>query len=53
MLKDLKLAQNAALSVSANTPLGAEAEQLYSLFDTKGHGAMDFSGIIKMLRGEM
>jgi len=53
MLKDLKLAQNAALSVSANTPLGAEAEQLYSLFDSKGHGAMDFSGIIKMLRGEM
>ena len=53
MLKDLKLAQNAALSAGANTPLGAEAEQLYSLFDTKGHGAIDFSGIIKMLRGEM
>ena len=52
MLKDLKLAQNAALSAGANTPLGAEAEQLYSLFDSKGHGAIDFSGIIKMLRGE-
>lgn len=53
MLKDLKLAQSAALGAGATTPLGAEAEQLYSLFDSKGHGAMDFSGIIKMLRGEM
>ena len=53
MLKDLKLAQSAALSAGATTPLGAEAAQLYSLFAAKGHSGVDFSGIIRMLRGEM
>ena len=52
MLKDLKLAQAAASGAGATTPLGAEAMQLYSLFAAKGHGAVDFSGIIKMLRGD-
>ena len=51
MLKDLKLAQNAAQSAGANTPLGAEAAQLYSLFAAQGHAGIDFSGIIQMLRG--
>ena len=50
MLKDLKLAQAAAQSSGATTPLGAEAAQLYSLFSAKGHGGLDFSGIIRMLR---
>jgi len=52
MLKDLKLAQAAAQGAGATTPLGAEAAQLYSLFAAKGNGAVDFSGIIRMLRGE-
>ncbi|HEY2884839.1 MAG TPA: 3-hydroxyisobutyrate dehydrogenase [Rhizomicrobium sp.] len=52
MLKDLKLAQNAAQNAGATTPLGAEAAQLYSLFAAKGNAQMDFSGIINMLRGE-
>lgn len=52
MLKDLKLAQTAAQSVGAVTPLGAEAAQLYSLFAAKGNAGLDFSGIIRMLRGE-
>jgi 3-hydroxyisobutyrate dehydrogenase len=52
MLKDLKLSQTAAQSVGANTPLGAEAAQLYSLFATLGHAGKDFSGIIQMLRGK-
>jgi 3-hydroxyisobutyrate dehydrogenase len=52
MLKDLKLAQTAAQSVGANTPLGAEAAQLYSLFAALGNAGMDFSGIIRMLRGK-
>src|ERR1700761_7883053 len=52
MLKDLKLAQTAAQSVGANTPLGAEAAQLYSLFASLGHSGVDFSGIIQMLRGK-
>ena len=53
MLKDLKLALSAAQSSGATTPLGAEAAQLYSLFAAKGHGGVDFSGIIRMLRGEL
>ncbi len=52
MLKDLKLAQSAAQSAGATTPLGAEAAQLYSLFAAKGHSGTDFSGIIKVLRGD-
>lgn len=53
MLKDLKLSQAAAQASGAATPLGAEAAQLYSLFATKGHGGLDFSAIIRMLRGEL
>ena len=51
MLKDLKLAQGAALANGAATPLGASAASLYTMFDAEGHGGVDFSGIIKMLRG--
>ena len=52
MLKDLRLAQAAALASGAATPLGAEAAQIYALFDGLGHGGEDFSAIIGMLRGE-
>lgn len=52
MLKDLKLAQEAAQGAGAVTPLGAEAAQIYALFDAMGHGGTDFSGIIRLLRGE-
>ena len=52
MLKDLKLAQEAAQSAGAVTPLGAEATQLYALYNAQGHGGTDFSGIIRFLRGE-
>jgi 3-hydroxyisobutyrate dehydrogenase len=51
MLKDLKLAQEAAASVGAATPLGAEAAQLYALYVAAGHGGDDFSGVINFLRG--
>jgi 3-hydroxyisobutyrate dehydrogenase len=51
MLKDLRLAQEAALSSGANTPLGAAAAQLYALYVGKGEGGMDFSAIIEMMRG--
>ncbi len=51
MLKDLKLAQEAANSAGAATPLGAEAAALYSLFCNTGGEAQDFSGIVKFLRG--
>ncbi len=52
MLKDLKLAQDAAQASNAATPLGAQAAALYALFEASGHGDTDFSGIIKLLRGE-
>ena len=51
MLKDLKLAQEAAAGAGAATPLGAQAAQLYALFAAAGHSGDDFSGIIKFLRG--
>ncbi len=51
MLKDLKLSQEAAQAAGAATPLGAEAAQLYALFNAQGGGGVDFSGIINFLRG--
>ncbi len=52
MLKDLKLAQDAANGSGANTPLGAEAAQIYALFSGAGNGGLDFSGIVRFLRGK-
>jgi len=52
MLKDLTLAQEAAAGSGAATPLGAEAAQLYRLFNANGHSGADFSGIIEFLRGK-
>jgi len=51
MLKDLRLAQEAALAAGAATPLGAEAAQLYALFEGAGHGQDDFSAIVNFVRG--
>ena len=53
MLKDLKLAQDAAAKSGASTPLGAQAEALFQLFDGLGYGGRDFSGILQMLRGKL
>jgi 3-hydroxyisobutyrate dehydrogenase len=52
MLKDLRLAQEAALASGAATPLGAEAAQLYALFNGAGHQDDDFSGIVNFVRGQ-
>jgi 3-hydroxyisobutyrate dehydrogenase len=49
MLKDLQLAADAARSVGAYTPMGAEAEELFQRFVDRGGGGKDFSGIIKMI----
>ena len=50
MLKDLRLAMEAATSVDAYTPMGAHAEELYTRFAEKlGGAAKDFSGIIRMI----
>jgi 3-hydroxyisobutyrate dehydrogenase len=50
MLKDLKLAQDAAVATGAATHLGAEAAALYAAFMQGGHGGADFSGIIEFVR---
>lgn len=51
MLKDLRLAQEAATSAGANTPLGEMSRDLYEKFAAQSADDMDFSGIINMLRG--
>jgi 3-hydroxyisobutyrate dehydrogenase len=50
MLKDLKLAMEAAQSVNADVPMGAQAAELYAQFDAAGKGGMDFSAIIQSLK---
>jgi 3-hydroxyisobutyrate dehydrogenase len=50
MLKDLRLAQQAAGATAAATPLGAAAANLYQLFVDSGAGGLDFSGIMRFLR---
>jgi len=50
MLKDLKLAQEAARSAGAHTPLGAQAGTIYERFVQSGEQGRDFSGIIRFLR---
>jgi 3-hydroxyisobutyrate dehydrogenase len=51
MLKDLKLAQDAARLTRAITPLGAGAAAVYQRFVEDGGAATDFSGIMRLLRG--
>ena len=51
MLKDLKLAQEAAKASGVVTPLGADAERIYSSYAASGEAGRDFSGIIRFIRG--
>ncbi len=53
MLKDLKLAQDAAARAGASTPMGANAEAFYALFDRLGYGGKDFSAVLQLLRGNL
>ena len=50
MLKDLKLAMEAAESVGAETPMGKRAAELYQAFADAGSGDIDFSAIITTLK---
>jgi 3-hydroxyisobutyrate dehydrogenase len=52
MLKDLTLAQQAATSSGAATPLGAEAARIYSEMVADGDGARDFSYAYRWLAGK-
>jgi 3-hydroxyisobutyrate dehydrogenase len=53
MLKDLKLAQEAAARSGGATPMGALAEAQYALFDQLGYGGKDFSAVLQLLRGRL
>ncbi len=49
MLKDLRLAMQAAGEAGATTPMGSRATELYEAFVAGGQGGTDFSGIIRTL----
>lgn len=51
MLKDLKLATEAAAGVDASVPMGNLAESLYQLMANGGQGSRDFSSVIQLLSG--
>lgn len=50
MLKDLGLAEEAALGAQTPIPLGGLARQLYALHSAGGNGGLDFSSILRMLQ---
>ena len=52
MLKDMRLALDAAQSVGSKVPMGARAEELYAAFEAAGNGSVDFSGIIRTFQAE-
>ena len=49
MLKDLKLAMEAAETAGLDPQMGRRAKELYEAFEAAGNGAVDFSGIIRTL----
>lgn len=51
MLKDLRIAMEAAQGAGAATPLGAHATQIYGMMDLAGQAERDFSGVIEFLNG--
>ncbi len=53
MLKDMRLAQDAAHKAKASTPLGAQSEALYALMESAGKADLDFSAVMKLLRGDL
>ena len=52
MLKDLRIAMEAAQGAGAPTPLGAHATQIYAMMNLAGQAGKDFSGVIEYLNGE-
>lgn len=53
MLKDLRLAQEAATSARVSTPLGAQSEALYSLMEAANKDGLDFSAVMKLINGTL
>ncbi|WP_448581172.1 3-hydroxyisobutyrate dehydrogenase, partial [Thermaurantiacus sp.] len=50
MLKDLRLAMDAAAATGAHTPMGARAAELYAAFAEAGNAELDFSAIFQSFR---
>lgn len=53
MLKDLRLAQAAALTARTSTPLGAVAASAFAIHDANGFGDLDTSSIIKLIKPDI
>lgn len=53
MLKDMRLANEAAHKAKAPTPLGAQSEALYALMEAAGKDKLDFSGVMKLIQGAL
>lgn len=53
MLKDLKLASGAADGAGAQITFGKLAEQVYEQLAADGYDGLDFSGVMKRVRGEI
>ena len=53
MLKDMRLAKDAASAAGVATPLGAKAEALYAQMEALGKDGLDFSGIMKLINGTL
>ena len=53
MLKDLHLAADAAKAAGADIRLGELAESVYENLAERGFGGIDFSGVMKDLKGEL
>lgn len=53
MLKDLRLAQTASTSVSADTSFGDFAEKIYAKLSESGYGGLDFSSVMKRIKGQI
>ncbi len=51
MLKDLLLSQEAARETGADTALGAHAAEIYQALQDAGFGGVDFSAVIRAIRG--
>ena len=49
MLKDLRLAKEAAISSGGVTPMGGHAEALFAMLSEMGHGGKDFSSVMELL----
>lgn len=52
MLKDLRLAESAAMETGSSLPMGALAAAVYSLFCQTGRADLDYSAVIKLIAGD-